>query len=77
MDEFKDILGNIKSFYQETGNDLDAQGGVHRCKVCGHEIPHNQGDGAKYLSKGWPEHCGKGTVWVTQKQLEDEIARLG
>ena len=72
MEEFtKGMSGKIKQFYASAGSDLDAHGGVHRCKVCGHETAHQPGDGAKFLKNGWPEHCGQSTKWITQRQLDD------
>lgn len=64
----KNIVQGIKDFYAETGAELDEKGGVHRCKVCGHEISHQPGDGAKFLRTGWPKHCGQSTQWITDQQ---------
>ena len=74
MDEINRIMSNIQNMYTDIGSSLDASGGVHRCKVCGYEIPHMPGDGARYTAHGYPKHCGKTTRWVTQRQLDEEAA---
>jgi len=56
------------------GAGLQGFGGILRCTVCGIERPLVRVGVA--LKVGWPEHCGYTMRWVTQRQLDEEAARV-
>lgn len=58
--------------HQAIATDLGKLGGVLRCKVCGYEEPITNTSLKLYLAEGWPTHCGKTMVWVTEKDLIQE-----
>ena len=52
------------------GQDLDARGGVLRCRRCKREQPMAGAHG--HLRTGWPECCGETMEWLTARQLAAE-----
>lgn len=52
--------------------ELQVFGGLLRCTKCGLELP--LGEVGPRLRHGWPRHCGYTMRWVTQRQLDEEIA---
>jgi len=57
---------------EEIAASLRHFGGVLRCHNCKFE---RRLDGRKinrYLSSGWPQHCGMTMEWVTQRLLDEE-----
>lgn len=72
MDDLRRTINNAQNLHTNIGADLDAMGGVHRCKVCGYELPMQPGDAAYYLRHGWPRHCEQGMRWVTARELAQE-----
>ena len=72
--QFKALIEQASQLHKRMGEDLAGLGGVHRCKVCGHQTePLTAEQISSYLKSGWPRHCGQGMRWITQRELDQEI----
>jgi hypothetical protein len=64
------LFSRMASFHEHAGKNLDALGGVLRCRRCNREQP--MAGAGDYLRTGWPECCGETMEWLTAQQLAGE-----
>ena len=66
------FVARAAGIHDAIAGDLADTGGLLRCQKC----PAGQplGDIAGYLRDGWPQHCGRTMLWVSQKLLDEERA---
>lgn len=53
-----------------------APGGLTMVCACGHREPATTAQVARYIAKGWPEHCGK-TMGLVPSEDPEEAYRQG
>lgn len=61
MDEFDAIISQAKRIvgvHRSIASDVFPHGVVLRCGRCGYSARHGRDDAARFLSTGWPKHCG-------------------
>lgn len=67
MAEVHEVVNRAAGLHDAAAAGLALAGGVLRCGACGAERP--LGDVARYLSRGWPGHCGATMTWVTTRTI--------
>jgi hypothetical protein len=70
MSNDTDRLAALADVAERVGESLaEEHGGFLRCETCGKVSGLNPGMAARYMTRGWPKHCGYTMRWWTARQI--------